>query len=99
MYMNTTSLHIQIETDMKIQAQRTADELGLSLSAVIKALLKQFVRTKHLSVGIPEVPNQYMINALNESEEDYKAGRVTSFESGKEALSYLDSLIKDAKHK
>jgi antitoxin component of RelBE/YafQ-DinJ toxin-antitoxin module len=38
--MNTTSLHIKIEPAIKEQAQKTADELGLSLSAVTKALLK-----------------------------------------------------------
>ncbi len=41
MYMNTTSLQIKIEPDVKVQAQETADELGLSLSAIVKALLKQ----------------------------------------------------------
>jgi antitoxin component of RelBE/YafQ-DinJ toxin-antitoxin module len=33
--MNTTSLHIQIEPVIKQQAQKTADELGLSLSSVV----------------------------------------------------------------
>jgi addiction module RelB/DinJ family antitoxin len=58
--MNTTSLHIKIESDIKKQAQKTADDLGLSLSAVTKVLLKQFIRTKRLSVGVrdmPEIPN------------------------------------------
>ncbi len=60
MDMNTTSLHIKIEPDIKREAQKTADELGLSLSAVTKALLKQFIRTKQLSVStrdLPEIPD------------------------------------------
>ena len=60
MYMNTTSLHIKIESDIKEQAQKTAGELGLSLSAVTKALLKQFIRTKRLAISAqerPEIPN------------------------------------------
>lgn len=95
--MNTTSLHIKIEPAIKEQAQKTADELGLSLSAVMKALLKQFIRSKHLSIGIREIPNEYLRQSLKQSEEDIKAGRVISFESGKEALDYLAKEIENEK--
>lgn len=84
---------------MKEQAQRTADELGLSLSAVMKALLKQFIRTKHLSVGISEIPNDYLIRSLKQSEEDIKAGRIISFKDGSNALSYLDREIENERRK
>ena len=70
--MNTTSLHIKIEPDIKQEAQKTAEDLGLSLSAVTKALLKQFVRTKRLSVGasdLPEIPNAYLRKILDSEEE------------------------------
>jgi addiction module RelB/DinJ family antitoxin len=95
-YMNTTSLHIKIEPDIKKQAQKTADELGLSLSAVMKVLLKQFIRTKRLSVStrdIPEIPNARTRRHLKQSEEDSKAGRGISFNSIAEARAYINSLI------
>ena len=94
--MNTTSLHIKIESDIKEQAQKTAGELGLSLSAVTKALLKQFIRTKRLSIGAnerPEIPNEYLKKILEESEQESKAGRNISFKNSKDARSYIDSLI------
>ena len=95
MYMNTTSLHIKIEPTLKEQAQKTADELGLTLSAVTKALLKQFIRTKKLSVELPEIPNARTRAHLKQAEEDIKAGRTISFASAKEALAYLDKEIAD----
>jgi addiction module RelB/DinJ family antitoxin len=95
--MNTTSLHIKIEPAMKEQAQKTADELGLSLSAVMKALLKQFIRTRRLSVGGSEIPNEYLEKSLRQSEEDIKAGRATSFKSGKDALNHLAHEIEHEK--
>jgi addiction module RelB/DinJ family antitoxin len=96
--MNTTSLHIQIEPVIKQQAQKTASELGLSLSSVVKALLKQFIRTKRLSIGITEeIPNEYLRQSLKQSDEDIKAGRTLSFKSGKDALDYLAREIKDEK--
>jgi addiction module RelB/DinJ family antitoxin len=97
--MNTTSLHIKIEPRVKEQAQKTADELGLSLSAVMKALLKQFIRTKQLSVGVDEVPNDYLRQSLKQSEEDIKAGRVISFNTRQDVLSYLEREIEDERRK
>jgi len=101
MDMNTTSLHIKIEPDIKRKAQKTAEDLGLSLSAVTKALLKQFIRTKRLSVGAmerPEIPNAYLRKVLEESEEDAGEGGIT-FKNSTEVLSYLDSLIENDRQK
>jgi addiction module RelB/DinJ family antitoxin len=98
MYMNTTSLHIKIEPEVKEEAQKAAEELGLSLSAVTKALLKQFVRTKQLNVGFHEIPNSYLIQSLKQSEKDIKTGRTKSFKDGTAALDYIDSLIENEKH-
>jgi addiction module RelB/DinJ family antitoxin len=91
--MNTTSLHIQIEPAIKQQAKKTADELGLSLSAVTKALLKQFIRTKQLSVGLDETPNARLVRDLKQSEEDVKTGRVISFKTPDDAIAYVSSLV------
>jgi addiction module RelB/DinJ family antitoxin len=94
--MNTTSLHMKIEPAMKKQAQEIADELGLSLTAVVKALLKQFIRTKRLTIGIherPEIPNARTRKILKQAEEDIKAGNTISFKNNKEALAFLDTLI------
>ncbi len=98
--MNTTSLHIQIEPSVKQQAQKTADELGLSLSSVVKSLLKQFIRNKSLSVGItekPEIPNARLIQNLKQSEEDIKAGRTQKFESWDQVFDHLSHEIEDDK--
>jgi addiction module RelB/DinJ family antitoxin len=97
--MNTTSLHTKIDTTIKKQAQDTAGELGLTLTAVVNALLTQFVRTKRLSVGVDnraEIPNDYLKKILEEAEEDSKAGGIT-FKNIKEARSYVNSLIEHDK--
>ncbi len=94
--MNTTSLHIKIEADMKKEAQKTAQDLGLSLSAVMKALLKQFIRTKKLSVELPEIPNAHLRKIL-ENELEGEGEKGISFASTKDALAYLDQEIADEK--
>lgn len=46
-----------------------------------------------------EVPTQYLLNSLKESEEDYKSGRYKSFETAQEAHNYLDEIINSKKNK
>ena len=100
--MNTTSLHIKIEADIKRKAKKTASDLGLSLSAVTKALLKEFVRSKRLAVGgseRPEIPNARLRKSLQQSEKDIKAGRAIKFKNVNEAIAYINALIADDKRK
>lgn len=89
--MNITSIHVKIESDIKMQAQKTAEELGLSLSAVMKALLKQFIRTQRLSVGVEEEASAYMIEALKKSNKEYKEGNTSSsFANVHDSFKWLD---------
>lgn len=82
---------MKIESDIKDQAQKTAEELGFSLSAVMKALLKQFIRTQRLSVSIGEEPSTYMIEALKKSDKEYKDGNSSpSFTNAKDSFKWLD---------
>lgn len=89
--MNATSVHIKIESDIKMQAQKIAEELGLSLSSVMKALLKQFIRTKHLSVGLSEEPSVYMVEGLRKADREYKDGNTSpSFANVEDSFKWLD---------
>lgn len=94
--MSYTVITTKIDHQTKRNAQKVAAELGLTLSAVVKTLLQQFIRTKRLEGKVrKEEPSEYLKQFLKESQEDVKAGRVISFKNGKEALEYIDSLIKD----
>lgn len=89
--MNATSIHVKVDSDIKVQAQKAAEELGLSLSAVMKALLKQFIRTQHLSVGVGEEPSAFMIEALKKSHKEYKDGLTSpSFANVEDSFKWLD---------
>lgn len=45
-----TTLSIKIEADLKAQAQKMADEIGISLSGMIKMLLKNTIKTGKLYI-------------------------------------------------
>jgi len=97
---NTAVINVKVNPELKAQAQNLAEELGFSLSSLVNACLKQIVRSGSVSFSVSEEPTEYMLKALKESKADIKAGRVVSFERGKDALEYLDKLIdNDKKHK
>lgn len=97
--MNTDVVNIKIDKKTKKEARRLAEELGLSLSAIIKAYLRQFVRTKKVFFSTEEEPTEYMLKALKESKEDIKAGRVKSFDNIDKALEFFKTLKKNENKK
>jgi len=90
--MNTATINIKTEPKLKAEAQLIAKELGLDLSSIIRAQLKDLVRNRKISFDLNEEPSEYLIQSLKESEADRKAGRTKSFKNVKDAVSYLDSL-------
>lgn len=89
--MNTAVITIKTDTETKSKAQKVAEQIGVSLNVVMERYLKHFIKTQR--VDKIEKPNEYLIKSLKESDADKKAGRITSFASGKDALDYLDEEI------
>lgn len=88
--MNTTTIHVKIDTRTKIEAKKVAQEFGLTLTALVNTLLRQIARTKQLYLSVEkEEPTEYFRQLMKEADEDVKAGRVISFKSGEEALSFF----------
>ena len=96
--MNTAVINIKTDVKIKSQAQKIASDLGFSLSALINGYLNQLIKTKtvHFS-ATEEIPSEFMIQALRESEEDRKKKRFKSFDSADKALEYLDKIINEGK--
>lgn len=97
--MNTTILSVKVDQKDKKQAQVLAEELGFSLSALVKGFIKEFLRTKEVHFSLPEEElelSNWAKGKLRQSEEDIRAGRVIRFDSFQEEMEYLDKLIADA---
>ncbi len=71
------SVVINLKTDPKVkdEAKKIASQMGLTLSAVLNAYLRQFIQTKTLKISLPsEIPLQKEIMWLKEGEEALKNG-------------------------
>ncbi len=92
--MNTT---ITIKTDKKLRdaAKKTAKELGIPLTTVMNAHLREFVREKTFTVSAyPRVKDSVM-EELREIIEDAKKNpkNVTTFETGEDFIASLKKRI------
>ena len=70
-----TVINIKTEKQVKQNAQKLAKSLGLSLSAVLNAYLKQFVRNKAVNFSVvPQMSNE-LEGLLGSVEFDIQRGR------------------------
>ncbi|MEI6810618.1 MAG: hypothetical protein WCK60_01050 [Candidatus Nomurabacteria bacterium] len=87
-------INIKTETHVKAQAQKLAKELGFSLSSIVTASLKQFIRTREVQFSVSHKMTPYLDGILKQVEKDIKANKNLSknFTNIKEMDSYLDTL-------
>lgn len=91
--MNTsgTGIYIRINSRLKEKAQEVANKLGFSLSTLIKAYVKQLIKTKRVDFSLEEKPSQYLIDSIKRAEKDIEEGNVSpGFKTGREAVDWLE---------
>lgn len=91
--MNTV-IHVKADKEVKENAQILARKLGLSLSDVINASLRNFIRTREIVFSdVPQMTPE-LEKLLSEVEEDIKTGKNLSpaFKNAKDMDKYLNSL-------
>ena len=89
--MNTASIFVKTDPKVKEEAMKTAEELGFSLSSIINAFLRQFVKTKTINFSARnEIPNEYFKNAIKKAREERKQGKVSPiFDKADDAIAWL----------
>ncbi len=89
----TTVIHIKSDKEVKENAQRAAKELGLTLTDVINAALRNFIRTREVIFSNTPRMTPKLEKIVAKVEKDIKKGRNLSprFESAEEAIDWLNS--------
>ncbi|MDO8604461.1 MAG: hypothetical protein Q7K40_03650 [bacterium] len=92
--MKTTMINIKTDRIVKEEAQKLAAELGFSLSALVTASLKQFVRTREVQFSALPRMTPYLEGVIKEVEKDIKSKRNLSpaFTNMKDMDAYLNAL-------
>lgn len=89
-----TMINIKADKEVKENAQNVARDLGLPLSTVINAFLKEFVRSRSVSFSTIPKMTPYLENILSGVENDIKKKKNISgvFSTAKKANAHLDTL-------
>lgn len=88
-----TVIHIKSDKEVKDNAKKLARELGLNLSDVVNASLRNFIRTREVYFShIPRMTPE-LERLLGKVEADIKVSRnlSPSFTSADQAVDYLDT--------
>lgn len=84
-------ISIKLDSKIKKAAKKAAEDLGLSLSAVVNATLYEFARTRELHVGTALQPTPYLERILEQAERDFRKGKNLSpaFDNVEDAIRWL----------
>ncbi len=92
--MAKTLISIKTDTEVKENVQKLAKELGFSLSAVVNASLRNFIRTREIRISsIPRMTPE-LEKLIGRAREDFKNNEniVGPFSTAEEMDTYLDTL-------
>lgn len=89
----STVLNVKIDPELKRAAQETAKQLGLPLSTVVSAELREFVRTRSITISDPPRLRPEVEAELLALSERARRGEDVSpaFTEMDEALAWLDA--------
>jgi antitoxin component of RelBE/YafQ-DinJ toxin-antitoxin module len=92
--LDKTVINIKLSKSLKNDAQTLADEIGVPLSTVVVANLKEFVRSRSLTISALQRLNPEVEKELGEAISDYKIGKYVSpvYTDSKAVKDHLSSL-------
>ena len=88
------TINIKADEEVKENAQKVAADLGVPLSVVMNAFLKEFVRSRSFSFSAVPKMTPYLESILGGAEEDIRKKKNMSktFKTARSANDYLDGL-------
>jgi antitoxin component of RelBE/YafQ-DinJ toxin-antitoxin module len=91
--MTKIVLNIKTDPETKEQLQKFAAELGVPVSAIMNAQIKQMLRDRKIILSTELEPTPYLEKIMKQVEADLVANKnMTPAMDVKEAIAYLDSL-------
>jgi antitoxin component of RelBE/YafQ-DinJ toxin-antitoxin module len=91
--MNTATLNIKTDPDTKEQLKAFAAQVGLPVSALLNAQIKQMLRNGKVEFSTKLEPTPYLETIIKEAQADHKASKnVVATESDEDTLDFLRPL-------
>ncbi len=85
-------VNLKIDNSVKKQAQKRAKNIGLSLSSIVNATLKQFAKTGELELSSAPKMTPYLEKLVFEARKEYLKGKTYGpFDNVKDLMKHLNS--------
>jgi len=85
-----TILNVKVDKEEKEKAKQIASEMGVPLSTIINAHLREFIRTRKFSISLEPRLKPKVEKELRNALKDYKNNKnIISFKSADEARKYF----------
>lgn len=93
--MTKVVINFKVDKKVKKEAQKLARDLGVPLSTLINAQVKQMLRSRTVTLTTNLKPTPYLEKIIEEAEADYAAGRnITRVTSKAELEAYIRKELK-----
>ncbi|PIS08010.1 hypothetical protein COT78_00470 [Candidatus Berkelbacteria bacterium CG10_big_fil_rev_8_21_14_0_10_43_13] len=70
-----TVINIKTDKETKEKAQKLAADLGVNLSVLVNACLRQAIQKRVITIAADETPSPWLEKVLEKAEEDIAAGK------------------------
>lgn len=87
-------INLKTDPELKALAAKTADKLGISISAVLNNELRRFATEQSVVFDVPEVPNTQTTRQLAASKKQIDAGDYHRFDDKGKSLDFLTKTLK-----
>lgn len=91
--MSKVILNIKTDAETKAELQAFAAEIGMPVSVMLHAQIKQLLRDRKFNLSVGLQPTPYLENIMREVEEDLKSNQKISGpnQSAQEMFDHLDT--------
>lgn len=88
----STTMMMKIDKELRDDAKRTAAALGVPLTTVVSALLKQFVRERQILISLEPMPTKAKMKLFEEISKEMDKNKKTQ-----KSFSNVEDLLRDLK--
>lgn len=87
-------INLKTDPELKKLVTKTAEKLGISVSAVLNNELRRFAAEQSVVFDIPEVPNEQTAKQMASSKKRIEAGDYHQFKSNEASFDFLANELK-----
>jgi addiction module RelB/DinJ family antitoxin len=82
-------LNIKIDKEVKDEAKKIADVMGIPLGTIANILLRQFIRDKEINISLTYRPSRRLLDSIKEARDEYKDKNLKKYGTAEELFKSL----------